>query len=365
MDVKGLLNTDVSTLFHGGQRLWNWWLGELRAMLPGSVQSGPKARLIAEFQGDTILFREYRRNSTVALPRRGVIEHLLPQSAFALPSSSVLVRDVDYPALPLADLRRITALDMDRLTPFCNEDVVFDLEVRPGQNGQRKVRIGIVRRHIIDDVLARLWLFGAEPLSVGLVDRQDGALHFDFLKAAQLRGSRPLLGLWPAYWWFAAILLFVVNVALLVAKDTYSLDGLRSAVDEQHSAVVMANSLRRRVEEETGRRKVVQESLMGASPLAILDAVTKTLPDGAWVQRFEWNGKQVKIVGHAPPDQNIAGLMKASSFLRRANHAGASEEKVLGKPAVESKNPAPGATSVPTQGATGMFDVTVALRGKP
>jgi general secretion pathway protein L len=265
----------------------------------------------------------------------------------------------------LADLRRIIALDMDRLTPFRMEEVVFDLEVRPGQNGQRKVRIGIVRRRIIDDVLARLWSFGAEPLSLSLVDRQDGTLHFDFLKAAQLPGRRPLLGLLPTYWWLVAILLFILNVGLLIAKDSYSLDGLRGAVDEQRNAVVMANRLRRRVDLETGRRKVVQESLKGASPLAILDAVTKTLPDNTWVQRFEWNGKQVKVVGHTLPGQDIPALMKASSFLRDASAAGAIGEKFPAKSAVKSETATTTGSPVPTQAATAAFDVTTTLKGKP
>ena len=370
-DIKALLNADMSTLLHELQRLWVWWTGELGAMLPASLRdsSGARTRLVAEFVGGNLIFREYRRGSAVAVPRRGEPETLLMKAVFALPAAAILIREVSYPMLPMADLRRMTALDMDRMTPFRSEDVAFDLEIQSGPGGSaRRVMIGIVRRKVIEETLDHLWSFGAEPLALSLVDRHDGTSRFDFLKAAQLRGRRPLLGLRPGTWWMIAVALFAANIALLVAKDVYSVTSLQSAVEAQRGSVVLASSLRRRVELESRRRSVVLESLKHATPLAILEGVTETLPDGVSVRRLEWNGKVLHLVGATPPDQDISALLDASPLL----HPGRTPLGKTGtmpmapsatKPAAQPVGAMNGA-GVPSPAAIGIFDVTVDLKDR-
>ncbi|HEU0096611.1 MAG TPA: hypothetical protein VFQ52_09155, partial [Rhizomicrobium sp.] len=235
MNVKALLDTDVSTLFRGVQQLWTWWTGELQALLPSTWRpsASAKTRLVAELKDGKLLFREYRRGNAVPVPRLGPPERLLAKAFFALPPDAVLARDVSFPPLPMADLRRMAGLDMDRLTPFRNEDVVFDLDIRPGhvEGKMRQVTVAVVRRKILDDILAKLWSFGAEPTAIGMIDRHGGTPRFDFLTAAEIPGRRPLLGLQPSYWWLAVVFLFVGNIGLLVAKDAYSVANLRNVVE--------------------------------------------------------------------------------------------------------------------------------------
>jgi general secretion pathway protein L len=368
-NIKALLNTDVSTLFRGVQWFWNWWTGELRMLLPPSLRgaAGKKNRLVAELKDNDLLFREYRRGLAVAMPRQGAAERLLPNAFFDLPPASVLVRDVSYPSLPLADLRRMTALDMDRLTPFRNEEVVFDLDVRPGQGAKKQVTVAIVRRKSLDDVLARLWSFGAEPLAIGLIDRHDGMPRFDFLGAAGGAGRRPLFGVKPVYWWLAAALLFAGNIGLLIAKDAYSVANLQNLVDVQRGSVVLASSLRRKVEQEARKRSVVINSLKRASPLAVLDAATKALPDSVSVRQLEWNGKRVHLIGTGPQTVDVSALLNATPLVRGISDV---PEKPIHpaahpNPPPVAAQPSPMAGPVPASAPTGPFDVTVNLKAAP
>lgn len=374
MNVKALLNTDVSTLFRGIQRFWNWWTSELCMMLPPSWRptASRKSSLVVELKDGALLFHEYRRGLAVATPRQGAPEQLLPNAFFALPSTSVLVRDVPYPPLPLADLRRMTALDMDRLTPFRSDEVVFDLDIRPGQDesARKRVTVAIVRRNVLDDVLARLRSFGAEPFAMGLIDRHDGTPRFDFLHAAGVSARRPFLGMRPVYWWLAVAVLFAGNIGLLIAKDAYSVANLQSVVETQRGSVTLASGLRRKVEQETRKRSVVQSSLKRASPLAVLDATTRALPDSVSVRQLEWNGKRVHLIGTAPQAVDVSALLNASALVQGMGNADTSEKP--GHPAPHA-NPPPAALQAslaaspapPLAAPTGMFDVTVNLKASP
>lgn len=319
MDFKALLNTDVAVLSHGAERLWRWWIGELRSLASlGRGASGPKSRLIAELRGDDLVFREYRRTVAIAIPRHGPVDKMLANATFALPDGTVLTREVGYPPLPPADLRRIAALDIDRLTPFMSGDVLFDLDAgRTGRNtAELRVELGIIRRRTFEDILARLRAFGAEPKAISLVDHHDGSPRFDFLNCAPIAGRRSLFGLRAGYWWAIASALFLLNCGLLITKDVYSLSSLRGVVQMQRNSVVLASALRRRVELEDNRRARVVASLDRASPLAVLNAVTQALPDSVWVQHFEWNGKLVRLVGMAPAGLDVAALVRASPVIQ-------------------------------------------------
>jgi len=367
MNVKALLNTDVSTLLSGAQSFWNWWIGELCMLLPPSWRQagGRKSRLIAELKEGKLSFHEYRRGLAVAMPRQGAATRLLPNAFFALPPASVLVRDVPYPPLPLADLRRMAALDMDRLTPFRSEEVVFDLDVRPGKESAKKqVTVAIMRRSVLDDMLARLWSFGAEPRAIGLIDRHDGMPRFDFLAAAGVSGRKPLFGVKPLYWWLAATFLFVGNIALLIAKDAYSVANLQSVVETQRGSVVLASSLRRKVEQEARNRSAVVNSLKRASPLAVLDAATRALPDTVSVRQLEWNGKRVHLVGNGPQTVDVLALLNATALVKGIPD---SPEKPVRPdsphpPVVAQAAPA---SSIPASVPTEAFDVTVNLKATP
>jgi Tfp pilus assembly PilM family ATPase len=58
--------------------------------------------------------------------------------------SRVFTRELDLPLLPPNDMRRLVALDIDRLTPFPAEAVYFDLEIiqRDADRGKQRVLAG-------------------------------------------------------------------------------------------------------------------------------------------------------------------------------------------------------------------------------
>ena len=51
---------------------------------------------------------------------------------------------------------------------------------------------------------------------------------------------------------------------------------------------------------------------MQGDPLHVLDAVTRVLPPSAWVQRLEWNGQTVRVVGFKNSDTDLVAAFRAS-----------------------------------------------------
>jgi Tfp pilus assembly protein PilN len=116
----------------------------------------------------------------------------------------------------------------------------------------------------------------------------------------------------------AASVLLVFNLFMLNYRDTSRTSQLRESVESQQGPVSVAMRLRDKVQKEAARRADLLKQQKQSAPLPVLDAVSQALPDGAWVERFEWNGKTVHIRGFRKEMPNMLAKIEASPQLRNA-----------------------------------------------
>ncbi|GAA0528317.1 hypothetical protein FHS83_002294 [Rhizomicrobium palustre] len=322
MSIRAILTMDMASLGHGLYRAWSWWLGEIRSVLPSVSHVGAvgKAQLVAEYVDVRLVFREYRPGTALPVPRFGPPEKLLPKSAFALPSADVLVHELELPVMPVAEMRKATAIDLDRLTPFAAEDVIFDLEpmekAEPGSLTCR-VAMAVVERETLKQSLKQLSESVGMPRSVCLVDHHLGVARFDFLKAlgeADGHGNGRVL---RSYCWLLVVALMVANFALFIVRDIASIHALSDRIDAQQTSIAVANALHRRVVVENQQRRLLLQRRTETSPLAMLATVTNALPDGAYVQRFEWDGVRLRLAGVVQPNTDAVAQLRSSAVLRK------------------------------------------------
>src|SRR5450432_3448335 len=152
MTLQELLNADVRSIGALIRQGYAWWIDELAALLPASwsglFSSRPKVLAEPLAAGGWRCWKDGRPISDEGrgdAPRSGV--------GLILPPGAVLIREVKFPRLPLADVRRMVNLDLDRLSPIRPELVLVDVEVvdRDAADGRQTVLVGVLPR----DVAAR------------------------------------------------------------------------------------------------------------------------------------------------------------------------------------------------------------------
>lgn len=323
MGVKAVLDMDMATLGQGLRRAFAWWRGELAGLLPARLRTaldGPQ--LVLTLDGDRPVL--HRRTAAgwrvVAAPRRA----LFGKALLALPASAVLVGEFDYPVPSAGELRRMIALDVNRLTPFRAEEVVFDVALLgppPAKGVVRRVALAVAHRRVLAELLARLAKDGLVPRGLVLLD--DGAgtprFHFALSALADQPAADPGPG-WRLLPWAVPALL-AANLALLVLRDQNATDSLREAVESQRLQVTLVERLRSSIEREDQRRRALLERQRRQSPLALLAALTEALPDQSWVTGLEWNGGTLHLRGAAPPDLDVAARLAATGLLSEVRPA--------------------------------------------
>ena len=314
MTLQELLNADVRSIGALARQGLVWWIDELSSLLPvawrESLSSRPKllARIVPP-EGWRFWKNGRPVDAAALSPRaRGKV-------GLGLPADAVLVRDLRFPRLPLADVRRMVTLDIDRLSPLRSDLIHFDVAVvdRDAGVGTQSVQLGVLPRTTAARWLEAAGAEGLVPAALGVaVDDGSPAHRFDFLPAVRAAAGEPVGGRARRYWWAAAVALLLVNLAALVGRDMLDISRLRRTVASQHAAVSAALQLRHRVEtEDAQRRELVSRGVRG-DPLRMLNALTLAVPAAAWVQHLEWNGQALRIVGFKAADVDMPAAIRGS-----------------------------------------------------
>ena len=312
MIAKDILNADMTTVARWLREGFRWWLTEIAELVPEKWRGSLVRRVpsIADLRGDTVVPRQ---------PAGAAKEAATPgkrRATLVLPPGAMLMREIELPVVAGHDVKRMIALDIDRLTPFRAADVLFDIVIgaRDAAAGRQRIEVAAVSRVFIESTLAHAREQGFEPVAISA--ERGGEIRYDFLAA--LRRTSPASAKRARMWWGVAAALAAANVLMLVYRDEAGLDDLRQTVESQEAPAMVADRLRRKVDAEALRRAAIVEQARH-TPLSAFAAVTAALPDTAWVQRFEWNGGTVHVTGWLKGPGDVVRLFDASPVLSRAH----------------------------------------------
>lgn len=345
MSLADLLNGELPPAGRALRAGLDWWTAELLDMVPPAWRRALSGRpaVTAEVRADgrVRLVRDGREIHRALLRIRPLKVTLL------LSPDEALTREATLPRLPDRDLRRLVALDLDRLTPFRPEQVFADVAVLgpDARPGLQRVLVAAVARDRAARALTQARAAGLEPAALSVADAPAGIDFLPELRKADGRAgrrSRPGRGRWI---WGVIALLAVGNLLVAVVRDSADTARLRAAVELQTPRVREAAALRRQVQEEAARRAAVGRQHGEGEPLRVLDALTRAIPDGAWVQRLTWDGRAVRLAGYRQDTVDLVAALRASPVFL---------------------NPRSSVPDTPARGAAGQpFDITAEVASGP
>ena len=332
MTLQELLNSDMRSIGGLLRQGLAWWIDELSSLLPSAWREGLSSRpkLLARIVAPRgwCFWKDGRPVDADVVSRRA-----RGRVGLILPADAALVRELRFPRLPLADVRRMVALDIDRLSPLRPDLIHFDVAVvdRDAGAGTQSIVLGVLPRTAAARWLEAAGGEGLVPVALGVaLDDGSPAHRFDFLPAVRAAAGEPVGGPARRYWWAAALALLVVNVAVLVVRDMADVSRLRRTVASQHATVGAALQLRHRVEAEDSRRRELVARGVRSDPLHMLNALTLAIPATAWVQHLEWNGQGLRIVGFKAADVDMPAAIRGSPAFTNPRALGADAPVRLG-----------------------------------
>ncbi len=345
-NIAPLTNTSPLSAF--GQ----WWLGELRALVPSrlinwAVGDVAVTDVMVDMSSITLVRVEAGKPvPSVSVPGAEVMTHPLLRELRAkghgqvrvlLGADQVLQKSISLPAAIEENLRDVMGFELDRHTPFMAGQAYYDVKLqrRDPQRETIEVLLSVASRTVVDPLLAMVRQAGLVVEGIGVATPAAG-LAVELLpandKPARKWGNLPRL-----------------NLALLVAGISLGLLALLLPIWQKREAVITLNPLVGKVSADYDASQRVHEEytkLVGEynyitgkkqsmhSSLAILEELTRISPDTTVAQNMDlkFNGKtrDVTVIGEAQAASKVIEALEQSPLFQNATQRSPSRKGSLG-----------------------------------
>ena len=323
-------------------RFLDWWLGELSAMVPrvlsGASKTAMERRVLVEISGSHVTFSrvvagkiaEAGRLDMASLDAAGQklafqseLNKIVRQEAgiaLCLPPERVLRKILSLPLAVEENLRQVIAFEMDLHTPFKAEQVYFDYRLAR-RNKQLDVALVVAQRGVIDEPLRQLAAWGAQVIAVLVADEVTDGIPCNLLPAGQRQKSGDkLLSRLNIVLASGAVLLLCVALVLPIWQKRETVLALHPLLGKVHQQAAVAEDLRSQLEVLMAEYNYLLDKKRDSPPVvAVLEDVTRVLPDDTWVQQFDLKGKEMLIQGETASSSKLAGLFEQAKTLHDAN----------------------------------------------
>lgn len=311
-------------------RAFAWWIGELKSLAPAWLQSlfpKPPETVTLHVIGDTW------RVGVGAAPAfeldartddKGLADQILAAApnfslsklTVVLPASRALRRRVTLPLMSASDMRAAVGLQIDRLTPFKADAARFDVRTvaRDAGAGTLEADAVFVPRAAVDAIEQRLGALGLKPAAID-VDGGDGRpLGFNVMTAAVEPAPRRAMLINAGLVCSVALVWYLAAAAWEVSRER-EIEGWRARIAELEPLAKRSAGLRAQLDAMAQPFAVASARRPGVS-LALLNELTRIVPDTAKLTELRFAGRVVEIVGLAQDAPALIGALEASRFFK-------------------------------------------------
>jgi general secretion pathway protein L len=371
-------------------RFWTWWTTRLTECLPSGLRAwlAGDARLpVIDLSGGALNL--WSASNLKTPQQRFAVDFdkannpsqlaamLRPLAALkgglivAAGEANCLRRELTLPLAAQANLRQTISYDLDRLTPFASDQVLFDAQVKSVDHSRRQLTVQFVAspKSAVSTLLQACKEAGLTVARV--VPSATQANDWARLAApGSVASKRPWFRrAWP---WCLAIF-----IALLALSLLFPLWQKRQRVIATHDLVVTAQ--KDATAAELTQRDVVLRSTQyntllakrHSTPLAIqlLDEVTRKVPDDTWVQNFELRttkqARELMLVGDTNSSSKIISWFEGSPLFAQATFKSPLTRNPAAGPNAERFQVALEVKTVPLPSPVSVLDAPPKVEPKP
>lgn len=315
-----------------------WWGGELLAMLPVRVHRwlsrGPDVLWLGVRDGAATVRRASTRAVLASIPAdlpEGVQRAQFAEACrgidagdrrllLVVPAVQVLARRLVMPAAAAADPRRVAGYEIDRQTPFQPGQVYYDVRISrdPVPPGHLAMDLIVAPKADIDPMLERFAALGAAADAIDVQASDDTLAGVDLLPPAR-RPRRPDKRR-RSNWILAAacVLLAVLVLSQWLDNRRAALAAMQADVEAMRAKAAQSEQLRAQLVGAIAASKfLVKRKAENPSTLAVLDDLTRRIPDTAWLEMLQLDDSGgLDIKGEAAKAAALVDTLGGSKVLQ-------------------------------------------------
>lgn len=295
-------------LADGGRAFLRWWLAELEGMVPPGLRRRlPKRQWASvwDLSGETPrLWRQGEGWRTLDEGRAAKAADKARTADVILDPALVFRKEIVLPRMSASQARAALRLQLNRHVPFKAADVIFDCRVtgEDAQAGMVTAELALIRRTDIAHVQDKLSAYGVTPRRIGLESGGKGAdIRFNFHDQSEISRFTRMHGL-------LTLMAGVLALATLFAiedRRAAELTAWRDAAAEQARAAAEVQALRTDVTMLEERTAFLEQQWQAPPRVALMETLSKALPDGTWLESIEITGAKIRLTGYSDKASSV------------------------------------------------------------
>jgi general secretion pathway protein L len=208
---------------------------------------------------------------------------------------------------------------MDRLTPFCSDQLYFDFRSLSSNPRDHRLSLELVavQREKIDGWLALLHRSGLEPVSIGIDDDWPG---LNLLPAPQQR-ALSLSRRWSTFLLTTLVLVMGVTAWYLpLLKQQRILQALQNQVVILSSAVKDVELIKSEIENLRRSSRQLIEARSTTRPVVdILLELTNLLSDDTWLHHLQIKADEIVLTGETKSEAALLVRLERSPMFKQVS----------------------------------------------
>jgi general secretion pathway protein L len=299
-----------------------WWARQMRELLPRTVLSTLERAdallvtaqtewfsLAVRRRGRETALGQFRTDEAGVAAARAAARAAPRRVVLSVPSDLLLERQVELPLAAERDLAGILSYEMNSLTPFAAEDVIWQTAMVKRDAAQRRLqlRLTLVPRSALRpclDLLARLGVT-ADGLEATAGDGSQRRLALAGPgKPAGRRLTTALAG--------AAGILAVAVVVTPFVMQSLARKATERAIAALAPDVAKATAMRKRLADGiAGAGILAEEQARIGDVLQVLAALTEIVPDDSWLSDLSMRQGKLNFSGESPAAARLIPALAA------------------------------------------------------
>lgn len=242
-----------------------------------------------------------------------------------LPAAGGLVRRLALPAAAADRLRDVLAFEIDRQTPFAAADVAYDARiVRRRADGQLEVDLVVVPLGRLQAQRDGLGPLASTLAGVDLAGGDGAPLGVNLLPPAQRRQvADPWRG-WNLGLAALALLALVFGLWQVLDNRRNAADAFAEALEPRAAqAREVAAQRQQLVAIVAGQAFLDRSRAARPTTVEILDELTRSLPDGTWLEKVSIEGDRLVVLGLSNEASALVRRLEPSPLWQSPALAGA------------------------------------------
>jgi general secretion pathway protein L len=240
----------------------------------------------------------------------GGAKELSHRTVLRLPAEAVLTRRASFPAQVREKLPQVIRLELDRLSPFSADQVIYDYALVPGAKGDARIAVDLAlcRRDRVAEWVKRL---GEAGSPIGQITWEGAWPSANLLPPEERpRRRQPLLnGIWLLL--ALILILLVATIATPLWQRARLLESLDAELGRARGQAIQVDEVRKDLEQaREGSTVVLQHKWEQPRVTGLLRELTDRIPDDTWVQSLEYQNREVQVRGESGQATALIGLLE-------------------------------------------------------